>query len=381
VSAINQLIATQSQRTSGPSPIELISNMERLKGQKLNNQIASTGLEQNKRTEGLKFAANVSAQLQQAQDPAEKANIYASARQLAQMNGHDITPYPEQYTPEAEQLLNAAYMQVYQPEKIKEALMQSDVGKLVADRDRIAQSGGDTSLFDDILKEKQTKKPLVSITNEAEKKGLTEEQKALAKSRVGRFEKIQNTAQSALDQNEQLDQLSKMDVSTGFGEPIKVNLARAFNALGADGDKLMAVDAANAQSFNAVSGKLLAEALAAQKGPQTDRDADRMMETLPRLSTEQDANKFIIGSMRAINQRKVEQSEFYEKVLESEGTLKEADKKWRNYKRSTPLLSDSLVNKETGLPIFFNEFLEQAQQRNPNASRQEIVEAWRKINE
>jgi hypothetical protein len=228
---------------------------------------------------------------------------------------------------------------------------------------------------------KDTKKPLVSINNEAEAKGLTEEQKALAKSRVSRFEELQNVAQAAMDQMEQVNQLDSMDLSTGITEPIKVNMARVFNSFGVDGDKLINVDSANAQAFSAVSGRLLAEALAAQKGPQTDKDADRLMATFPRLSSEAEANKFLIGSMRAISLRKVEQAEFYENVLESEGTLKDADKKWREFKRKTPLSSDTIKNHDTGLPMFFNEFLEKAQEKNPDATRNEIIEVWRELNE
>jgi len=215
----------------------------------------------------------------------------------------------------------------------------------------------------------------------SEAAGLTQEQKALGKSRVGRFEKIQEVAQSAVDQNEQLSQLDNIDVNAGITEPGKVQLARVFSAFGANGDELLGVNVANAQAFNAVSGKLLAEALAAQKGPQTDDDARRMTNTLPKISNEADANKFIIGSMRAINDRKVEQARFFENVLETEGTLKNADKKWSTFKRKTPLLSDNLTNRETGLPMFFNEFALQAQRKNPTAKNIDIIQAWRELNE
>jgi hypothetical protein len=216
--------------------------------------------------------------------------------------------------------------------------------------------------------------------SQANKAGLTEEQKALAKSRVSRFEQVQGAAQAAMDQNEQLEQLSQIDVDTGFGEEAKTQVARVFNSFGVNGDSLLGVDVANAQAFRASSGKLLAEALAAQKGPQTDKDAERIMDTLPKLTNEQEANKFILRSMKAINQRKIEQAEFYERALEVDGTLKNADSKWREFKRKTPLMSGSIINQSTGLPMFFGEFMDQAKERNPGATRQQIIGAWRKIN-
>lgn len=222
---------------------------------------------------------------------------------------------------------------------------------------------------------------LVTINNEADKAGMTEEQKALAKSRVKRFETINTAAQSALDQNEHLSQLASMDVTSGLGEGGKVQLARVFNAFGANGDELLGVDAANTQAFNAVSGKLLAEALAAQKGPQTDKDASRIAETLPRIANEGQANKYILTAMHAINDRKVEQAQFYEKILESDGTLKDADKKWREFKRNTPLSSATIVNKQTKLPMFYFQFVELAKQANPQATDDQILDAWRNAND
>lgn len=223
-------------------------------------------------------------------------------------------------------------------------------------------------------------KSLVTINN-ADQKGMTKEQEKLAETRVNRFDQLKTDANSAISQNEQLSQLSQMDLSTGFGEGAKTNIARVFNSFGVDGDSLLGVDAANAQAFNAVTGKLLGEALAAQKGPQTDRDADRMMKTLPQLTNEQDSNTFIIESMMAINDRKVEQADFYERILEEDGSLKNADQRWREYKQKTPLVSDSVINRETGLPMFFNQFQRMAKDRNPNATRQQIINAWRQLNE
>lgn len=219
----------------------------------------------------------------------------------------------------------------------------------------------------------------VNVVNEAQaqQKGLTKEQEALASSRVKRFETLQGSAQSALDQNEQLEQLKNTNVNTGFGEQSKVGLARVFNAFGVDGDALLGVDVVNSQTFNATAGRLLSEALSAQTGPQTDSDAKRISETLPNLTNESEANAFIVESMRAVNDRKVEQAEFYENILENDGTLKNADKLWREFKSKTPLVSATVFDKKTGRPMFFNSFKAQALGEYPSATEEQIIEWWR----
>lgn len=120
---IQQLIATQAQRSQGATPMELMSGVQQLDRGRLDNQIAQEKLSgyrsqmaSNKRHEGLKFAGNVGGQIREMSDPAKKAQVYATARKMAEMNGHDVSAYPTEFNPQAEQMLEIAYQQVYQPE-------------------------------------------------------------------------------------------------------------------------------------------------------------------------------------------------------------------------------------------------------------------------
>lgn len=126
---IEQLIATQAQRTAGPSPIELLAGMQGLQGQKIQNEGAqirnaamSQSLDQNKRQRALEFAANIGMQLKQEQDPAKKQQIYGSALELARMNGYEMTPFPKQYDERAQSMLDVAYMQAYAPQEFEAKL-------------------------------------------------------------------------------------------------------------------------------------------------------------------------------------------------------------------------------------------------------------------
>lgn len=224
------------------------------------------------------------------------------------------------------------------------------------------------------------KKPQVQVNvDNSRDPGLPVEIKALAEGRATKYQKLQESALTAQEMNSTIDQMVNMDVDSGALEPLKTQAARLFNAVGVDGDSLLGANVASAQSFTAVSGKLLADALAAQKGPQTDKDAERIQATLPQISNEKSANAFILSSLKAMNNRKVEMADFYQTILERDGNLKEADKEWRQYINSTPLVSDSVRDRDTGLPMFFYDFKAKARSANPGASESEIVSAWRKL--
>jgi hypothetical protein len=129
---IEQLIATQAQRTAGPSPMQQLSDMQSLQGQQLQNQgrqqsltANADALDQGKRMRGLQFAANVGQQIKSEQDPKKKAELYAAGLQFAKMNGHDISTLPPQYDDRAQQFLDVAHMQVYAPKEFEAKLRSS----------------------------------------------------------------------------------------------------------------------------------------------------------------------------------------------------------------------------------------------------------------
>jgi hypothetical protein len=129
---IEQLIATQAQRTAGPSPMQQLSDMQSLQGQQLQNQgrqqsltANADALDQGKRMRGLQFAANVGQQIKSEQDPKKKAELYAAGLQFAKMNGHDISTLPQQYDDRAQQFLDVAHMQVYAPKEFEAKLRSS----------------------------------------------------------------------------------------------------------------------------------------------------------------------------------------------------------------------------------------------------------------
>ena len=415
--SISQLIATQYQRNAPESPTRQLAGIEQLKTQQMQNQ----SLEQGKSEKGMKFAANIKMQLDRTEDPAEKNNTYTTALHLAKMNGHDISMWPQQYDEQAQGILDVAHSQVYEPAMFEQRLKNANStpvkikelneyikGAGITDPSKIQkiyeqQLQGENKLFTTtkvaedgsligVNEAAGTAAPIdtggatfkgggsiVNINNEAQNKGLTEEQKALGKSRVKRFEGLQEAADNAIDQDEQLAQLEGMDVETGFGVDTRSLVASAVNAVAGagSGDALLDVNLPAIQAFKSVSKRMVNSELNKAKGPQTEGDARRAEKTVASLGNEMLANKFIIKSLRATNARKIEQSEFYQQVLERDGTLKSADKEWAAFKRKTPMLSATVMDRETGLPMFFNEFRAKTLERNPQATVDQVINAWR----
>uniref|UniRef100_UPI0026071487 hypothetical protein n=1 Tax=uncultured Paraglaciecola sp. TaxID=1765024 RepID=UPI0026071487 len=254
--------------------------------------------------------------------------------------------------------------------------------KLFAFKETLDPNDSRLAQVDAAIEKESRSSPLVSINNEAEEKGLTEEKKALAKSRVSRFESILDQADNAITQDEQLAQLENIDISTGFGTEAKGALASAINAFSPGaGDELLNTDVDALQAFKGVSSRLVNSELNKAKGPQTEGDAKRAQSTLASLTNQNAANKFLVQSLRATNARMIEQSEFYQSVLERDGSLKKADSEWLAFKRSTPMLSDSVRDAETGLPMFYRDFKLKTQERNPGVTDEQILTAWRGMQE
>lgn len=209
-------------------------------------------------------------------------------------------------------------------------------------------------------------------------KGLTAEAEALGKARAKEYEAIQTEALTASQQRDTLSQLRTLDTRTGFGQQTKADFAGVLNSLGLNGDQLLNTDVANVQAFNKLSGRLVAAGLAEQKGASTDADMRFFMRTLPSIQDDQRSSKFIIDSMSAQAERKIEKDQFYTNWLEqNNGSLTGAKKAWAEYIGKTPLWKDNVINPQTGLPANFYEWRDRFLELNPGATTEDAQTAWR----
>lgn len=121
--SINQLIATQYQRTRPDSPLQQLAAVDALKAQQAQNQAAGeqskyalAGMGRAQEMEGLKFAANIKNQIDTIQDPVKKAEVYQTALDMARRVGHDVQAWPQQYDDRADMMLGMARAQTINTE-------------------------------------------------------------------------------------------------------------------------------------------------------------------------------------------------------------------------------------------------------------------------
>lgn len=127
------------------------------------------------------------------------------------------------------------------------------------------------------------------------------------------------------------------------------------------------------QAFEGLMGNILAEKLAAQKGPQTDKDADRMEKTLATLKNTPKAKIFLLDSARALHSRDIEKAQFFREWRANKGTITGAELSWQKTMGKVPLFG---VNPNSNLPVFYDEFRARMKQANPGATSKEIREFW-----
>ena len=200
-----------------------------------------------------------------------------------------------------------------------------------------------------------------------------EEQKAFGKAIVAREQKVYDRAAGAAATMSFLN-LAKSSVNDNSqASGLATILSKTAGFLGVPLPDDFEKRATKSQNFDGMMGNILAEKLAAQKGPQTDRDADRMMQTLASLRNTTEARIFLLDSGAAMASRDLEQGRFYSNFRAKNGTIAGAENAWRNRIAKRPLFG---INKHTKLPVFYNQFQTRMKSSNPEMSSDEIEEFW-----
>jgi hypothetical protein len=132
----------------------------------------------------------------------------------------------------------------------------------------------------------------------------------------------------------------------------------------------------NATSFEAMMGNILAQKLAQQKGPQTDRDATRMANTLATLKNTPEAKTFLIDAARAMNQRDIDKAAFYRDHITKNTNSIGANRAWNDKIKDMPLFGN---NKSTKMPVFFEGFMKNNKKAYPNMTDNQLRQEWKKL--
>ena len=209
-------------------------------------------------------------------------------------------------------------------------------------------------------------------------RGSEQEQKALATERVRQFGVLNDAAFAAQETMGTIEQMRNVDFTGGPGSDWQNSARKMVMAMG--GSHLVDVDeVVGAESFNALGTRELLNVMATQKGPQTDRDFERIQRTFAQQHNPEVLREFLMNSSYAVAARKVEMAEFYRNILERDQSLRNADREWNAYKRSTPMLSDTVKDPDTGMPVFYVDFIQTMRMANPGVDEARIQQEWRRL--
>ena len=220
---------------------------------------------------------------------------------------------------------------------------------------------------------KNLRKPTGTQINIGGEKKFQEE---VQKGQSATFANVGEQADSAIDANKSLTLLESIDVNTGSLGPAKQALATFASGFGIDASGLANIS--KGEAFNSIAKRIVLDVKSTQKGPQTETDAVTIRQTIASLGNTKAGNQFIIDSAKSLNNRKIERADFFNNFLEVNDTLKGANKGWSKFKRETPMISSKCKTPD-GSPVFFFKFENDVRAANPDASRQEIIEAWREF--
>lgn len=145
-----------------------------------------------------------------------------------------------------------------------------------------------------------------------------------------------DAGRAASDVSASLQAVRNIDLSTGWGTEAKATAASVLTGLGiAPANATMF--ASNSQKFQSVAMDRLMTTLAAQKGPQTEGDAQRASQTFAQLQNTPEANKFIVDFAQAKANMDMRKAQFYEQALplaRKDGDLTRVDREWRKIQGS-----------------------------------------------
>lgn len=169
---------------------------------------------------------------------------------------------------------------------------------------------------------------LVEITNQNESAA----EKGLVEIGLNRYDKVLEAKSEARKANNALkvqkDMLKEMD--TGPGTSVKKFAANVGAFLGIPGAQDFA---GTMEQFQSITMSNLLERMKAQKGPQTEGDAERALNTLASIDNTRKGNEFILDYGIATNQMLIDKANFFDKVLVDEGpaAVARAEQLWEKH--------------------------------------------------
>jgi len=295
-------------------------------------------------------------------DDAMKAKAYSAFVQMAKDSPYPIgDSMPETYDPVHTDMMYSLAKSMLEPEKYGNAFPAVDpkTGKTVYLQ--IKEGGNSVRELEGYVPPMDQPKPQTTLgkagqdlrngyisqeghdqiaAGAGKKGGITvnnvthdvgEEQKQWSKSLVSNYEGIRDTATSSQTSLYSLQGAERVLDNLKPGETLPMGLKRAVGNIaqwvGLDPDSVVQ-NFTESQQFSGLMGNMVLEKLAQQKGPQTDKDAERIMETVATLGNTPEAQRYLIKVAKQLAQRDIQKFQFYRQFRRQHGTLEGAEDDW-----------------------------------------------------
>jgi hypothetical protein len=173
--------------------------------------------------------------------------------------------------------------------------------------------------------------------------------------------------------------LIEQGLDTGKLQPLVQSISAYMEGLGVNPKSLNLPDPSLGQAFNQASFDQLLKTLAAQKGPQTEGDAERARKTFAGLGNTKEANLFIIDYLEELaNRQEMKADQVNElsttKYMDKPRPVAAAERDFREWSRRHPVVATS---KKTGLPITYSRYRQSAIENG--VPEDQVDTEWRKF--
>jgi hypothetical protein len=216
-------------------------------------------------------------------------------------------------------------------------------------------------------------------------KNESEQAKGFGKAQATRYEDISKKADNAAVLLGQADTLLAINPKTGALEPSKAKISNFLASAGLTDLAKKVANGSEAEAVKAISTALTIGKLKENVGVQTDFDFKKAEETIAALGDTPAGFQFKVATLKAVAIRQIQQRDFIDQKVaeqtEAGGSpdLGKAMKEWRDHIKDTPNISRNIKNKE-GLPVYYYQFQENAKNKYPDISDDEITQQWNQVN-
>lgn len=216
----------------------------------------------------------------------------------------------------------------------------------------------------------RAQKPLVSI----DQRDDTAANKAYGEAEGKAYSDVLQRGQDAQDKAQSLRVLLASTAKTGPTQDIRADANAFFKDLGVPIAQSKIDQITDLAQYKGVLNQTVLTEQLKQKGSQTESDAKRIQESFGKTTNIKEANDLILKYQLALAERESLLSGKAEEYRERTGKIDGWRKELRSYVRDTPLAAK---NPKSGRLVFWNEYLEQMKQANPEATEDEIMGNWR----